>query len=230
MMKLGITLLIATVVAISPSLVKAQQTGEEQEANTQTVSAPKTSALSNESILSLSYQNGGLGFGILYKREVRRNRFFRIGLANVGFLTYSETPLYNTNYFSEYSEFTAGLVTGFEFRFQLHRIVWTYTGVDFLLGIDYADVRRKYESPFIDDDFFESYVLRTGLVFNSGVQVKVHEVIMIGVNISPDIYYARRFQKDDSLDDPVTDNAVATSFSSASVQATIIFHWPRKSR
>ena len=189
-------------------------------------SAPSND-LSNEAILSLSYRDGGLGFGIMYKKEFKSMRFFRIGLANMGVSTFSNTPDPSSIYSNKYLDLDLALVTGFEFRFRLHPIVYTYTGIDLLVGYSHEKRTIDFFSTYYDDRVTTSHIVQVGFAFNSGVQVKVHEVIMVGINISPDIFYARRMYKDHT-DEKMSDDAFGTSFSSSSVQAQIIFNWPRK--
>ncbi|MGB0916746.1 MAG: hypothetical protein ACPGU4_04090 [Flavobacteriales bacterium] len=184
--------------------------------------------LTNEAILALSYQNGGLGFGVIYKKEVKENRFFRLGLANIGFNQYSESFSSSANYKYRNTDFVGNLVVGFEFRFRLHPKVFTYTGIDGMIGVSYASRVTDFHAQFIDDQTASSTVLQIGVVLNSGVQVKVHNLIMVGINVSPNIYFARRFVNDSSEDETIVDNAVQTSFDSSVVQATVVFTWPRK--
>lgn len=184
--------------------------------------------LSNEAILALSYQNGGLGFGIIYKKELKRNRFVRVGLTNVGINYYTETPSANSLYKYVYKSFEADLMVGYEFRFQLHPKVFTYTGIDVLFGFQNVSRTQDYHSTFFDDYFQESYIFQAGLAFNSGVQVKLHELVMLGINITPNVFYARRIIDNSDEDENISDDAVSTSFNSAFVQATVVIHWPRK--
>lgn len=186
--------------------------------------------LSHEAILALSYQNGGLGFGMFYKKEMRKNRFFRIGLANVTIGHYTDSPNYPDPYKYVYNNYRVDLMTGYEFRFQLHPKVFAYTGIDVLLGYERYVNKELFESPIYEDRIRETNVIRAGLAFNSGVQVKVHEVIMVGVNITPNVFYARRMRADSQLLEDNVDNGVEGSFNSSIVQATVIFNWPRKQR
>lgn len=188
----------------------------------------ESAPLTNEAILALSYQNGGLGFGILYKKEVNKNRFFRLGLTNIGFSHYTETPSPSSSFEYRTTNFQGSVVIGYEFRFQLHPKVFTYTGIDAMAGFQRILRKAVFDSNFTDDQSIENHIIQLGLVFNSGVQVRVHEMIMLGINLSPNVFYANRRVMDSEEDEHIVDHAVEATFNSSFVQATVVFTWPKK--
>ncbi len=187
----------------------------------------------NEAILALSYANGGIAFGLIYKRQITEKRFFRASLADIGFYQENNVPAFSNQFSTSYLRTTLRLTLGVEWRFKLHKRVWSYTGIDVLFGARFYGNKVRDPSLPVNEQIEKHYSLQAGLAFNSGIVVEVHEMIRIGLNLSPDVYYQYspwEFNDGNGTNYKEENHVVATSFSSASVQATIIFHWPRKSR
>jgi hypothetical protein len=224
-MKRSLLVLLLSVLVLESVCVKAQRKDSTVE---DAAEVSEASPLANEAILALSYQNGGLGFGILYKREKKKNRFFRLGVTNVGFSYYTDTPSPTSQYMYRISSFQGSVVIGYEFRFQVHPKVFTYTGIDAMAGLQRSTRIVDYGSSIIDNQSLETTIIQAGLVFNSGVQVRVHELIMLGINLSPNVFYANRRVVDSEEDESINDHGVEATFNSSFVQATVVFHWPKK--
>lgn len=184
----------------------------------------------NEAILSLSYSNGGMAFGLIYKRQVSAKRYFRISLADISINRYQRTPITSNQFPARYLRIEAEFNMGVEWRFKLHKRVSTYTGIDVLAGFGYYQNRVLNPALPYNQNNDVDYSINCGLAFNSGVIIDVHEMIKVGLNVSPDVFY--RFSPWD-YDNGVQEfkgetHSVSTSFSSGSIQLQIIFHWERR--
>lgn len=185
----------------------------------------------NEAILSLSYANGGMAFGLIYKRQVAEKRYFRISAANLQFYGVDNNPIYSNQFPTRYIRASVNLTLGVEWRFKIHKMIWTYTGIDVLFGANFYANRVDNPSLPTNQRTDEDFNLKSGLAFNSGVLIDVHEMISIGLNLSPDIYYQYSPWEYDDGNGTVYKgqrHSVRTSFSSGSVQAQVIFRWKRK--
>lgn len=184
----------------------------------------------NEAILSLSYANGGMAFGLVYKRQVAAKRYFRMSIADISFYRNQSDPVYTNQFPSRHLRVEAELNVGVEWRFRLHKRVSTYTGIDVLAGFGYYQNRLVNPSLPPQQLKDEDYSITAGLAFNSGVIIDVHDMIKVGLNVSPDVFY--RFSPWD-YENGVQEfkganHRVSTSFSSGSIQLQVIFHWERK--
>lgn len=185
----------------------------------------------NEAILSLSYANGGIGLGLIYKRQVAEKRYFRISLADIEFFRNKNIPYYSSQFPYSHLTFKANLTLGVEWRFKLHKKVTSYTGVDILCGASLYSNQTHDPSLPANRQISKDYAISAGLAFNSGVIVEVHEQIRLGLNLSPDVFYTFRPWERDYGNGQINkgkSHSVSTSFSSSSVQLQVIFHWDRK--
>lgn len=182
----------------------------------------------NEAILSLSYAGGGMNFGLLYKRQVAEKRFFRMSLADISFNRQKDSPRYTNQFARSQENFSANLELGVEWRFKVHEQIQLYTGIDAVAGaVHYAN--RVYD-PSLPLDFQrnQDFRLRAGLAFNSGILINVHEMIRIGLNLSPDVLYFWSpwdYQDETGQRLKGQSHGVNTSIGTGSIQAHVIFHW-----
>lgn len=198
-------------------------------AQTDTISKSRFVAL-NEAALSLSYAGGGMAFGVIYKLQVGRRRFFRASLADIRFNGTDNAPVYSNQFPSRYLNFNANLSLGVEWRFKLHKLVTTYTGIDIVAGVSYYVQRIADPSLPANFKFDDRFDFSAGLAFNSGVRFRVHELIRVGINVSPDIIYKYSpWEYSDSQGNLFKGvrHTVGTSFNSGSVQLQMIFVWNR---
>lgn len=182
----------------------------------------------NEAALSLSFANGGIGFGLIYKRQVAENRYFRLSLADIHIMRRASVPVHSGQFRSYGENVSANLELGVEWRFKVHSKVLLFTGVDAVLGATHyasrIDNPALPENQQIDQDF----TLRTGVALNSGVLVNVHEVIRVGLNISPGILYSWspwEYEDANAITRKGNEHRISTTLSSGSVQALVVFHW-----
>ena len=185
----------------------------------------------NEAVLSLSYANGGIAFGLLYKRQVSEHRFFRLSLADIRFTGIRDEPYYSNQFPTRRTNFSANLTMGVEFRFKLHKLVTTYTGIDVLAGFRHYTYRVSNPSLPVREQITQDYTITAGLAFNSGVLFEVHELVKVGLNLSPDVYYWFSPWENDFGSGNIykgKTHGVSTSFGSSSVQLLVIFRWERK--
>lgn len=121
---------------------------------------------------------------------------------------------------------------GVEFRFKLHRLVQTYTGVDLIVGFDIS--RQKTDSPSLPASQTSDvdWTMKTGLGFSSGIVVQALPNFLIGVNLAPTITYQYRpydyYNNGGALYEDGVYHSVNTSFSLSSVQLFFIYRWDRK--
>lgn len=185
----------------------------------------------NEAVLSLSYANGGMNFGLLYKRQVAEKRFFRMSLADIRFNRQKDSPRYSNQFATSRENFAANLNFGVEWRFSVHEKIQLYTGIDVVAGATHYANRVYNPSPGLERN--QVFELTAGLAFNSGIIVQVHELVRIGLNLSPDVLYTWRpwdYYNDMGERVKGNSNGVNTSIGTGTVQAHVIFHWQGKGK
>lgn len=187
---------------------------------------------SNEAILSLSYANGGMNFGLLYKMQLGKRTYFRLALADISFSSEKYRPTQSTTFPRSSQGGSVALNGGVEFRFKLHRLVQTYTGVDLIVGFDIS--RQKTDNPSLpaSQKSDVDWTMKTGLGFSSGIVVQALPNFLIGVNLAPSITYQYRpydyYDNDGVLTEDGAYHWLNTSFSLSSVQLFFIYRWDRK--
>ncbi|MCF8256007.1 MAG: hypothetical protein K9J06_00520 [Flavobacteriales bacterium] len=187
----------------------------------------------NEAILSLSYANAGMSFGLLYKRQLGKRTYLRVGLVDFSAAISDDEPEF-TNQFPTKSRGVSGALNlGLEFRFNLHPRMHTYTGVDLVAGGGYG--LYMVDNPALPtiERTNETWQLKLGLAFNSGILVDVHKLLRIGINISPNILYSMQpWDYGYNYGTPYKGvrHRVTSTFDTGSVQLFLVIHWDRKTK
>ena len=192
------------------------------------VANESATAKTNEAILSLSYAGGGINFGLLYKRQVAEKRFFRMSLADISFNRTKDSPRYSNQFPTSRENFSANLNLGVEWRFRVHEKIQLYTGIDAVAGAAHYANRVYDPSLPRDEQLNQDFRLRAGLAFNSGILINVHEMIRIGLNLSPDVLYSWSpwdYQDETGQTFKGQSHGVNTSIGTGAIQAQVIFHW-----
>jgi len=115
-----------------------------------------------------------------------------------------------------------------EWRFKVSERIQLYTGIDAVVGAAHYANRIYDPSMTRDQQLNQDFRLRAGLAFNSGILVNVHEMIRIGLNLSPDVLYSWSpwdYQSEAGQTFRGQSHGVNTSIGTGTIQAQVIFHW-----
>lgn len=125
-----------------------------------------------------------------YKHQVGLDKFLKIGLVDLSVSnTKGETTTSNTVFPTEYTNYSAGLELGFEFRIGLAKRLALFHGPN--LRYTYINSQSVLFFPGQDNEYQKSTVVtqRFSLPYSFGLLFSLTPNLLLSAEINPDLYY-----------------------------------------
>jgi hypothetical protein len=181
MMKISTKLIVVIIACLSLSS-KAQDS----------TSAPRRTKEYVISLSNLTPMNIGIGF----KKQIRDNKYFRVGLINLSASNTTVVPEPSTSFSTESTSFSAGAEIGFEFRKKLTDNFTVFHGPN--VSFTYTTTINRTTNPSIPEDqqksMSKSYV--GSVPYSLGVLVRLKGPFLMSAEIRPAVSY--RYSKLDN--------------------------------